>query len=452
MSAGAFRLVVENYKTQNNSFDMVVGSEQYTEPQCAGSVKGDQKLDGGPTSGLVLENIGNAITVNQTKYHTVMLKNRSGAQSVASVLAFRDANTFCLLENRPNPVGSEIDQYVQSINLTATQGICWKKSSIQRFQRKVPTTVVSTSKALLSDVQPSLQKLQTQLDTQASTGYRLHLANFDTRTTSETASFELYTDARDDRNLYVKDNATTAKKYQYKVFDGAGATATARYALWKTQLVQQASVGFLYKQQAIVRLADSNPSLYNNIFEKRVGDTAVYTVTTKEVAQSAVNDKALWETTANQLGSQGCRIFFAEYIYGSQFAFACSNSNLHNGTYQYHWIASAANAKASDVQAILDAQKAQGFVYRFELELPNGQVGFVFEKDSTQPTLAASLQYKVYDDSIVDSGDSTSLMDERLTHSGLLGWHLLDARSVLEEGGILSSPNSKTILVNRPLP
>jgi hypothetical protein len=40
------------------------------------------------------------------------------------------------------------------------------------------------------------------------------------------------------------------------------------------------------------------------------------------------------------MGSQGCRIFFAEYIYGSQFAFACSNSNTHNGTYQYRWIAS----------------------------------------------------------------------------------------------------------------
>jgi hypothetical protein len=32
---------------------------------------------------------------------------------------------------------------------------------------------------------------------------------------------------------------------------------------------------FIYKQQAIVKLADGNPSLYNNIFEKRVGDTAI---------------------------------------------------------------------------------------------------------------------------------------------------------------------------------
>jgi hypothetical protein len=37
---------------------MVLDSEQYTEPQCAGSVKGDLSLDGGPASGLVLENIG----------------------------------------------------------------------------------------------------------------------------------------------------------------------------------------------------------------------------------------------------------------------------------------------------------------------------------------------------------------------------------------------------------
>jgi hypothetical protein len=49
-----------------------------------------------------------------------------------------------------------------------------EKSSIQRFQRKAPTTVVSTSKALLADVQPSLQKLQNQLDTQANAGYRLN--------------------------------------------------------------------------------------------------------------------------------------------------------------------------------------------------------------------------------------------------------------------------------------
>ena len=443
--------MVENYQTQSNALDFVIDSEQYTEPQCAGSVKGDLKLDGGPTSGLVLENIGNAITANKTKYHTVMVKSRSGSQSVAGVLAFRDANTFCLLENKPNPVGSEIDQYVQSINLNATQGVCWKKSSIQRFQRKAPTTVVSSAKALLADVQPSLQKLQTQLDTQSNAGYRLNHANFDTLTTSETASFELYIDARDDRNLYVKDNSASAVKYQYKVLDGAGATAAARYALWKTQLTQQASLGFIYKQQAIVRLADSKPSVYNNIFEKRVGDTAIYSILTKEVAQTTVKDKATWEVAANQFGSQGCRIFFAEYIYGSQFAFACSNSNAHNGTYEYRWIASASNAKANEVQAILDAQKAQGFIYRFELELPNGQVGFVFEKDSTQPNLAASVQYKVFDDSIIDSGDSTALMDERLTHQGLLGWHLLDGRSVLAES-ITFGNNMKTIFVNRALP
>jgi hypothetical protein len=430
---------------------MVLDSEQYTEPQCAGSVKGDLSLDGLGT-GLVLENIGQAMTTNKTTYYTTTVRSRSNTQTVAGVLAFRDANTFCLLENRPNPVGSEIDQYVQSIDLNATQGLCWKKSSIQRFQRQAPTTVVSTSKALLADVQPSLQKLQNQLEVQANAGYRLNWANFDTRTDSPTASFELHGDARDDRNLYTKDEAANASKYQYTVLDGAGSTAAERYALWKTQLTQQASLGFLYKQQAIVKLADNKPSLYNNIFEKRVGDTANYAITTKEVARSAVKDKSTWEAVANELGSQGCRIFFAEYIYDSQFSFACSNSNLHDGTYQYRWIESASNAKATDVQAILDAQKAEGFVYRFELELPNGQVGFVFEKDSTQPNLAASIQYKVFNDSVLDSGDSTSLMDERITHQGLLGWHLLDGRSVLKEGSILTSSNIKTIFVNRPLP
>jgi hypothetical protein len=430
---------------------MVVDSQQYTEPQCAGMVKGNQELDGGPTTGIVVENMGNQFTVNQTRYYTAMIRSRSSASGAQGVVAFRDVNTFCLLENITNPVGSEIDRTVQSINLDATQ-ICWRKSSVQRFQRKAPAAIVSTSKTLLADVQPSLQKLQNQLDTQANAGYRLNLANFDTRTDSPTASFELNLDARDDRNLYTKDEATNANKYQYHVLDGAGATATARYTLWKTQLAQQASLGFIYKQQAVVKLADGNPSLYNNIFEKRMGDTAIFTITHKEVAQSAVKDKSLWEATANQLGSQGCRIFFAEYIYGSQFAFACSNSNTHNGTYQYRWIASTSNAKASEVQAILNAQKAEGFVYRFELELPNGQVGFVFEKDSTQPNLATSLEYKVFEDSVLDSGDSTSLMDERMTHQGLLGWHLLDGRSVLAEGGITSSSNIKTIFVNRPLP
>ena len=430
---------------------MVVDSEQYTEPQCAGAVKGDLALDGGPATGIVVENMGNQITANLTKYHIATIRSRSSASGQQGVVAFRDANTFCLLENISNPVGSEIDRTVQSINLNATQ-LCWKKSSIQRFQRKAPTTFVSSSKGILADVQPSLQKLQLQLDAQANAGYRLNLANFDTRTTSPTASFELYIDARDDRNLYVKDNATSALKYQYKVLDGAAATASARYSLWKTQIVQQAALGFLFKQQAVVRLADSKPSLYNNIFEKRVGDTAVYAITTKEVTESSVRDKALWEGVANQFGGQGCRIFFAEYIYGSQFAFACSNSNVHNGTYQYRWIASTSNAKASEVQAILDAQKAQGFIYRFELELPNGQVGFVFEKDSTQPNLATSIQYKVFENSVLDSGDTTSLMDERITHQGLLGWHLLDGRSVLAEGGITSSSNIKTIFVNRPLP
>ena len=75
----------------------------------------------------------------------------------------------------------------------------------------------------------------------------------------------------------------------------------------------------------------------------------------------------------------------------------------------------------------------------------------MFEKDSTQPNLAASVQYKVFDDSIIDSGDSTALMDERLTHQGLLGWHLLDGRSVLAES-ITFGNNMKTIFVNRALP
>jgi hypothetical protein len=56
------------------------------------------------------------MTTNKTTYYTTTVRSRSNTQTVAGVLAFRDANTFCLLENKPNPVGSEIDQYVQSID------------------------------------------------------------------------------------------------------------------------------------------------------------------------------------------------------------------------------------------------------------------------------------------------------------------------------------------------
>jgi hypothetical protein len=67
---------------------MVVDSQQYTEPQCAGTVKGNQELDGGPTTGIVVENMGNQLTVNQTRYYTAMIRSRSSATGAQGLWHF----------------------------------------------------------------------------------------------------------------------------------------------------------------------------------------------------------------------------------------------------------------------------------------------------------------------------------------------------------------------------
>ena len=427
---------------------------RFEEAGCTGGVFADYGHDG-TGSGVLISEIGAAQRSNLTTYHTMKTRSRSMTpeQARAGVIAFRDANTFCLLENVPNPVGSEIDQFVQSINLNSST-ICWKKSNVSRFQRLAPSTVLGKPLYMFVDVQPTLARLQTQLNEQATLGYRLIEASLQTSTPSTTASNLLVGDDRQKRNLLVKSQVAGAAAYQYRVLDGTADSVSARFALWKTQLRDQASQGYLYHSLQRVDLVNPQPDITNHIFVKKVGDTAVYSITEQTVSQNTIT-ATTWANVPNQMGANGCRLFFSENIFSNQHAYVCAKSNQFTGTYSYRWVelptATTAN-NATAIQAILDSQKAAGYLYRFEAFLGDERTrGMVFERDSTQPNIGQGLQYKVFDDGATERSH-VSVIDERISNQALLGWHLWDGRLTIREGGLLSDAVIRTIYANRPLP
>lgn len=448
---GAFRLVLENHLISNNSFSFVMDSVSYTEPKCGGETRADFGHDG-VGSGLIMENIGHAQRTNATTYYTASFKLRSTGSVTPGVLAFRDANTFCAIDGvAQNTDGAEIDRQIQSINLS-TSNSCWKKSSLKRHQRLNANPIISTASYQFTDTQPTLVRLQEQLKAQTNSGYRLLQSSLETSSTSSTASLLLSADEREKRMLFAKNHAANATTYQYRAVDGNGETVTARFNVWKIQIRDQASQGYLYHSQQVVDIAQVTPNLYNNIYAKRAGDLGVYTIS-EQIVNSNTISATTWGTIANTMGNAGCRVFFAENILNGKYAYFCHNSSLHNGTYSYRWIAFPAspNHNAPEIKAILDAQKADGYLYRHEVELGNGTTGMMFERDSTQPNIGQTLEYKVFQEGAT-SRRSVAIIDENLSNQGLLGWHLWDGQMLFRDGDIFNSEISRTIYANHPQP
>ncbi|MDR2062032.1 MAG: hypothetical protein LBQ29_11620, partial [Acinetobacter sp.] len=271
-------------------------------------------------------------------------------------------------------------------------------------------------------LEPTQARLKNQLDAQANAGFRLVDVRIDTNVTSDTASSLLTSEEMRMRNLYIKDNAANAAKWQYQLTTAnTTGTSTERYRLFKAEFTAQASQGFHYRTQYKL---DKDKGTFN-IYEKRVGDTSVYTVNEKVVNRDLVT-AATWATHANELGKTGCRIEMATSFNLQQYSFLCTNSNLHNGTYDYRWIPITNTTKAAEIQKILDQQFAAGYVYRFTSREGDDRVGLVLEKDSSNAN-PAKVVYKVFDGSIVDDrepGASVYLYAQRLIGQSSLGWNL----------------------------
>ena len=411
--------MIENHVDSNNSFDVLIDSERYQEAKCSGEIFGDFHHDG-VQRGVLYYNIGNAQRSNKTTYYFARVKHYGDEDkdSESAVLAFKDANTLCLLSGTETD-GSKIDQTVQTMDPTF---VCWKKSSLKRFQTLKANPFVTTSGYAFKDLEPTQARLKNQLDAQANAGFRLVDVRIDTNVTSDTASSLLTSEEMRMRNLYIKDNAANAAKWQYQLTTAnTTGTSTERYRLFKAEFTAQASQGFHYRTQYKL---DKDKGTFN-IYEKRVGDTGVYTVNEKVVNRDLVT-AATWATHANELGKTGCRIEMATSFNFQQYSFLCANSNLHNGTYDYRWIPITNTTKAAEIQKILDQQFAAGYVYRFTSREGDDRAGLVLEKDSSNAN-PAKVVYKVFDGSIVDDrepGASLYLYTQRLISQSSLGWNL----------------------------
>ncbi|QHH94373.1 hypothetical protein FPL18_11315 [Acinetobacter gyllenbergii] len=432
---------MENHVVSNNSFDTLLDTERYQEANCSGEIFGDFDHDGGPR-GLSYYNIGNAQRTNQTTYHLARVKRYGDddSQSNAAVLAFKDANTLCLLESDETN-GTNIDQTVQTMS-AANQ--CLRKSSLKRFQSLKANPFVTTSSYAFKDLEPTQARLKNQLDAQANAGFRLVNVRIDSNVTSDTASSLLTTEEMRMRNLYIKDNASNAAKWQYQLTTvNTTGTSTERHNLFKAELTAQASQGFRYRTQ--YRL-DQDKGTFN-IYEKRVGDTAVYTVDESVIRPNLVT-ATTWTNYANELGKAGCRLEYAYRADFERYSFLCTNSNLHNGTYDYRWIPLSFDTKATEIKTILDQQKAAGYIYRFNFRDGNDRLGLVLERDSSNSN-TSNLAYKVFDGSVLDDrepGASVYLYTQRLIGQSSLGWNLWATPTA--GGSFTGRQNTLTIYTN----
>ncbi|OBY73199.1 hypothetical protein NG55_15390 [Acinetobacter gyllenbergii] len=409
---------MENHIVSNNSFDTLIEGERYQEASCSGEIFGDFEHDGGPR-GLLYYNIGNAQRTNQTTYHLARVKlyGANDSNSNAAVLAFKDANTLCIFESSETN-GTNIDRTVQAMDPNQ----CWRKSPLKRFQSLRASPFITTSTYEFKDLEPTLARLKNQLDAQANAGFRLVDVRIDTNVTSDTASSLLTTEEMRMRNLYIKNNANNAAKWQYQLTTATTTgTSTERHNLFKAELTTQASQGFHYRTQYQL---DQDKGTFN-IYEKRVGDTAVYTVDESLIRPNLVTPTT-WTNYANELGKAGCRLEYAYRINLQQYSFLCTNSNLHNGTYDYRWIPISSSTKATEIKTILDQQKAAGYIYRFNFQDGNDDYGLVLERDSSN-TNTTNLVYKIFDGSVLDDrepGASVYLYTQRLIGQSSLGWNL----------------------------
>ena len=427
--------MIENHVDSNNSFDLIVDGERYQEAKCSGEIFGDFEHDG-IQRGYLYYGIGNAQHSNKTTYYLARVKRYGDddKNSEAAVLAFKDANTLCLLDSDETD-GAKIDQTVQVMATHPDEYPyqCWRKSSLKRFQSLKANPFVTTSNYTFKDLEPTLARLKNQLDTQAKVGFRLYDVRIDTGVTSDTASSLLTSDEMKMRNLYIKDNAANATKWQYQV-----TTANQDYKLFKAEFSAQASQGFHYRTRYNL---DNDKGTFN-IYEKRVGDTAVYSVDDRLVPGYELTLDN-WINYANELGKTGCRLEFAGYANINQYAFLCTNSNLHKGTYDYRWFTLDNKTNAAQIKTILDQQKAAGYVYRFIIDNGRGYRGLVVERDSSNINLG-NLVYKVFDG---EPGGDLYLYTQHLIGQSSLGWNLWDIPITVESG--ISSNHTLTIYANR---
>jgi len=422
---------MENHVDSNNSFDYFFDIENYQEANCSGEIFGDFHHDGNVGPGFLFYNISNPQHTNKTTYYLARDK-RYGADdkdSEAVILAFKDANTLCMVRGTETS-GAKIDQFVQAIDPAG----CWRKSPLKRFQSLKANPFISTSSYAFKDLEPTQARLKNQLDAQANAGFRLYDVRIDVNISSDTASSLV---PLSERNLYIKDNAANAAKWQYQV-----TTANQDYKLFKAEFSAQASQGFHYRMKYDLD-KDKDPF---NIYEKRLGDTAVYSVDDRLVPGYQLRSNN-WANYANELGKSGCRLEFARYVNINQYAFLCSKSNLHKGTYDYRWFNVNESTKVTEIKNILDQQKAAGYVYRFIAEDGVGNRGLVVERDSNDVNLA-NLVYKVFDGSVLDDlepGANLYLYTQRLNGQSSQGWTLWD--TPISSG--ISNNHRFTIYANR---
>lgn len=327
----------------------------------------------------------------------------------AKAIVFKDSNTFCLFNGTVTP--TNIAQFAQSVDLTRLG--CFARNDNSKKNPHSRTAPLFLGSTAVSEILPRVEgelliNVLERLNRRGQDGYALIGEAKTLRPSLDGSTTQTY-------DLVTQVSALAGLDFTYQQKDDP--TGTNLEAARLTQLNALGVDGWLLlgKKQLDPFFGARSTYVKTNIPQQQF----VY----QSRSDSDVTNASLIGIL-NEQGTQGCR-FVETRLQASPAntrATLCVNSSRHIGTFGYRSLPFPAVVRADALQALLNAQKDEGYYPVRVLQLSaSAAPQILFERNSSISTGIQAMQYKVFSQSLPNNQPE---LNGLLNDQGKLGWHL----------------------------